>query len=225
MRILLVEDDPKLAASLVEHVANEGFTTDHVATYCAASDTIAANQYDCILLDIGLPDGNGLDLIQEIAQQEYDPGVIVLTARGDIDDRIRGLNCGADDYLAKPFSLLELTARIYAVMRRKFKIQENTLHIGSVEIDLTAHTVIANHREIDLTKNEFTILRYLALNKNKVVTRIALAEHVWGNKVDEVFSLDFLNSHIKNIRKKLAEVGVTDYITTVYGVGYKCEVP
>lgn len=223
MRILLVEDDPKLAASLAEHVTAEGFALDCVQTYHAASEAIAANAYDCILLDIGLPDGNGLDLLHDIAQQDYDPGVIILTARGDIDDRLRGLYSGADDYLAKPFSLLELTARIYAVTRRKFKTNGNTLRVGAVELDLTAHTATVDSRDIELTKNEFTILRYLLLNKGKVVTRIALAEHVWGNKVDDMFSLDFLNSHIKNIRKKLADAGAEHCITTIYGVGYKCE--
>lgn len=225
MRILLVEDEPGLSASLTAHLESEGFTIDCARTYRSASEAIATCDYDCILLDLGLPDGNGLFLLAEIAQQDYDPGVIVLTARNGIEDRIEGLNRGADDYLAKPFSMLELTARIHAVLRRKFKLHDNTITVDAMTLDLVALSVSVHGHEVPLTRNEFTILRYLVLNRNRIVTRIALAEHIWGNKADDKLSFDVLNSHIKNIRKKLAEAGATDCIKTVYGVGYKCEVP
>lgn len=224
MRLLLVEDEPELVGSLKNHLSDEGFTIDHAGTLRAASEAVYAVEYDCILLDLGLPDGNGLDLLRDIDRQDYDPAVIVLTARSGIEDRIAGLNHGADDYLPKPFSMLELTARLHAVLRRRFRTG-TVLSIGNIAIDPAGRTVTVSGQEIPFTRNEFSILQYLALNRNRIVTRIALAEHIWGNKVDEKFSLDFLNSHIKNIRKKLVEAGANDCIATVYGVGYKCEAP
>lgn len=223
MHILVVEDEPMLASSLSAHLQAEGFTVDNATTLRAASEAVAATDYDCILLDLGLPDGDGLTLLRDIAAAESDPAVIILTARGETEHRIAGLNRGADDYIAKPFSLLELSARIHAVLRRRFKVQHEVT-IGSMTIDLVAQRVAVEGEEIQLTRNEFNILRYLVVNKNRIVTRIALAEHIWGNRVDERLSLDFLNSHIKNIRRKLASAGAPDCISTVYGVGYRCNV-
>jgi len=150
--------------------------------------------------------------------------VVILTARGEVEDKVEGLELGSDDYLAKPFAMAELRARIHAVLRRRFKIDENEIKAGKLLLNLNHMEVVYDGRTLELTETEYKILRYLLLNKNKTITRIALAEHIWGSKVDDRFSLDFINSHMKNLRKKLSQAGAPELIETVYGVGYKLEV-
>ena len=221
MRALIVEDEPMLRESLEQHLLHDGFIIDATAKKMQAQQFLMANEYDLLLLDLGLPDGDGLDLLKEFPSNKTNMATIILSARGELEDRIEGLELGSDDYLPKPFSMLELTARIHAVLRRRFKISENSITIGELLIHLDHNTITAGGKLLDLTDSEYRILRYLALNKNKTLTRFTLSEHIWGEKVDDRFSLEFISSHIKNLRKKLAKKGLGDIIKTVYGTGYR----
>lgn len=221
MRVLIVEDEPLLNEELEKQLLEEKYTVDAALNYSTAENLIAGEIYDLVLLDLSLPGGDGLDLLKLIREQNDETAVIILTARGEIEDRVQGLELGSDDYLSKPFAMPELRARIHAVLRRKFKIGENDITIQKVSVHMDHLEVNFDGNTIDVTETEYKMLRYLFLNKNKTVTRIALAEHIWGNRIDDRFSLDFINSHMKNIRKKLQESGAPDLIHTVYGVGYK----
>lgn len=224
MRALVVEDEILLNEELVEQLLEEQFTVDTALNFEQAEDLLLGEQFDLVLLDLSLPGGDGLDLLKLIKKQRQssdETAVIILTARGEIEDRVKGLELGSDDYLSKPFAMPELRARIHAVLRRKFKINDNEITIGELSIHLDHMRVSIRNKPIDLTDTEYKMLRYLFLNKNRTVTRIALSEHIWGNKIDDRFSLDFINSHMKNIRKKLADSDAPDPIETVYGVGYK----
>ncbi|MDZ7682734.1 MAG: response regulator transcription factor [Fodinibius sp.] len=224
MRALVVEDEPLLNEELEEHLLEEQFSVDCVETLQKGRDLVAGDEYDLVLLDLGLPDGNGLELLKMIKKYYEETVVIILTARGEVEDKVKGLELGSDDYLAKPFAMAELRARIHAVLRRRFKINENEIEAGKLLLNLNHMEVRYDGHTLELTETEYKILRYLLLNKNKTITRIALAEHIWGSKVDDRFSLDFINSHMKNLRKKLSEAGASELIETVYGVGYKLQV-
>lgn len=224
MRALVVEDEPLLMEELVEQLLEEKFNVDTAQKLQRARDLVAGTEYDLVLLDLGLPDGNGLELLKMIKKYYKETAVVILTARGDVEDKVKGLELGSDDYLAKPFAMAELRARIHAVLRRRFKIEENQIAVGKLLLNLNHMEVSFDGKPIDLTETEYKILRYLVLNKNKTITRIALAEHIWGSKIDDRFSLDFINSHMKNLRKKLSKMGASNLIETVYGVGYKLEV-
>lgn len=221
MRALIVEDEQLLNKELKEQLLEEQFTVDAALDFQKAEELLIGEIYDLVLLDLSLPGGDGLDLLKQIKSYDEDTAVIILTARGEIDDRVQGLELGSDDYLSKPFAMTELKARIHAVLRRKFKINKNEISIGKLSVYLDHMAVQVDGSPIDITDTEYKMLRYLVLNKNKTITRIALAEHVWGNKIDDRFSLDFINSHMKNIRKKLEDTGTPDLIETIYGVGYK----
>ena len=221
MRALIVEDEPLLNKELEEQLIEEQFNVDSAETLSKGRELVAGDEYDLVLLDLGLPDGNGLELLKMIKKYYEDTVVIILTARGEVEDKVKGLELGSDDYLAKPFAMAELRARIHAVLRRRFKIDENVISIGQLSLHLNNPEVLWKNQPVELTGTEYNILRYLMLNKNKTITRISLAEHVWGNKVDDRFSLDFINSHMKNLRKKLTSKGVPNIIETVYGIGYK----
>lgn len=225
MRILLVEDEPALARTMRDFLMLENYTVDVAPTVALASDALAADDYDAVVLDLTLPDGDGLDLLAEIQSRAEVPAVIMVTARGSVEDRIAGLRKGADDYLPKPFSLPELAARLHAVVRRRFQLSSNTIAIGRLSVSVDRHAAQAGGKPIELTAIEYKILLYLAVNKGRVVSRTAVAEHVWGSALDERQSLDFVNVHIKNLRKKLSAVDCDDCIKTIYGVGYKAEEP
>ncbi|WP_138430938.1 response regulator transcription factor [Fodinibius saliphilus] len=221
MRALIVEDEPLLNEELEEHLLEEQFSVDCSETLQEARDLVAGDEYDLVLLDLGLPDGNGLELLKMIKKYYDETAVVILTARGEVEDKVKGLELGSDDYLAKPFAMAELRARIHAVLRRRFKINENEIEVEKLLLNLNHMEVRYDDHKLELTETEYKILRYLALNKNKTITRIALAEHIWGSKIDDRFSLDFINSHMKNLRKKLSQAEAPDLIETVYGVGYK----
>jgi len=223
MRALIVEDEPLLLENLEQQLEEEQFYVDCSQTLEKAQDFIAGEKYDLILLDLSLPDGDGLELLRTVKKHDPETAVVILTARGEVEDKVKGLELGSDDYLAKPFAMAELRARIHAVLRRKFKINENEISAAGLTVSLDHMHINFEDTELEMTETEYKILRYLVLNKNKTITRIALAEHIWGNKIDDRFSLDFINSHIKNIRKKLANHNAPDCIKTVYGVGYKLE--
>ena len=220
----MVEDEILLNEELEEQLLEEQFTVDTALNFKQAEALLSGEQFDLVLLDLSLPGGDGLDLLRMIKKQQKtsdETAVIILTARGEIEDRVEGLELGSDDYLSKPFAMPELRARIHAVLRRKFKINDNEITIGELSVHLDHMRVSIRNKPIDLTDTEYKMLRYLFLNKNRTVTRIALSEHIWGNKIDDRFSLDFINSHMKNIRKKLADSDAPNPIETVYGVGYK----
>lgn len=221
MRALIVEDEPLLNEELHDQLKDEQFIVDSAETLKKGRDLVAGNEYDLILLDLRLPDGDGLELLKMVKKYYEETAVVILTARGEVEDKVKGLELGSDDYLAKPFAMPELRARIHAVLRRKFKIKENEAGVGKLTVNLDHLEVTYGGHSLDFTETEYKMLRYLVLNKNKTITRIALAEHIWGSKVDDRFSLDFINSHMKNIRKKLDKAGAPDMIQTVYGVGYK----
>lgn len=221
MHVLIVEDEVSLATELAHFLSQEHYKCDWAHTGRDASEKIAVNLYDFILLDLGLPDYNGLDLLKETKTLTHDPGIIILTARGALEERIQGLGLGADDYLAKPFSLLELQARMEAVKRRKFKIKATAICFHGFELDHSSRRLSYQGREINLTKKEFDLLHYLVLHKNRILTRLQLTEHIWGNILEDDYDSNYIDVHIKNLRKKLAEHTPTEWLETVRGVGYR----
>jgi DNA-binding response OmpR family regulator len=223
MRILIVEDEKGLAREIKQFLEKEQFNCDLAFTGNEASEMIAINPYDFILLDIGLPDYNGLDLIKEAKKIQSEAYFIVITARGELQDKIKGFDLGADDYLPKPFSLLELNSRIQAIARRKFGQNEWIIKFGDFELDTQKKLLQHNGKTIELTKKEYLILSYLALNKNRVLDRLQLTEHVWGNFYEDEYDSNYIDVHIKNVRKKLAEHDENNWIKTIRGIGYKFE--
>ena len=221
MNVLIVEDEKSLANEIASFLKAEGFLCELAFTGSEASEKIAVNLYDFILLDIGLPDYNGLDLIVEARNQGNDAAFIVITARGAVEDKVQGLDLGADDYLAKPFALMELFSRIQAVARRKFNIQEHNLKVGDFVVELQSRKITCNGTEVLITKKEYDLLLYLIVNRNKVLTRNQLYEHIWGNILDDQYDSNFIDVHIKNIRKKLNGYAPAPWLETVRGIGYR----
>lgn len=224
MKILIIEDEKELAQSIAEYLSEESYLCEFASTYNQALDKIENYHYDCILLDIMLPDGNGMKILEELKQQDKRDGVIIISAKDALDDKIKGLQIGADDYLTKPFHLAELTARIYSVIRRKQFGNSNTIQQNELQIDLLAKTVSVNNELISLTKKEFDLLLYFIGNKNRIISKSTLAEHISGDFADMLDNHDFVYAHIKNLKKKLNEAGCDNYLKTVYGTGYKWEV-
>lgn len=223
MKILIVEDEREMAKSIVQYLRQESYVTEVAYTAKEADEKILMHEYDCILLDITLPDGNGLKILERLKEEGKLDGVIIISARNSIDDRIVGLNMGADDYLPKPFHLAELGARVSAVIRRKRFGGNNTITLHEITIDLLGKTVSVNGKTVDLTRKEYDLLLFLASNKNRVVTKNAIAEHLSGDDADVFDNFDFIYAHMKNLKKKLQEVNCPDYIKTIYGLGYKFE--
>ncbi|MCY0978473.1 response regulator transcription factor [Chryseobacterium wangxinyae] len=223
MKILIIEDESELAKSIAEYLSEENYLCEFAATYREAMNKIAVFQYDCILLDITLPDGNGLKILEELKKEQKQDGVIIISAKNALDDKIRGLQIGADDYLTKPFHLSELTARIYSVIRRKQFSSTNVVKQNELQIDLLSKTVAVNNKIIVLTKKEFDLLIYFIGNKNRVISKSTLAEHLSGDFADMLENHDFVYAHVKNLKKKLYDAGCDHYLKTVYGTGYKWE--
>jgi DNA-binding response OmpR family regulator len=221
MKILIIEDELELAKSIAEYLSEEKYLCEFAFTFAEAMDKIETFQYDCIVLDIMLPDGNGLKILEELKKQDKEDGVIIVSAKNALDDRIYGLQMGADDYLTKPFHLSELMARIYSIIRRKQFNNSNTIKQNELQIDLLAKTVSINDQPINLTKKEFGLLIYFIGNKNKVISKSTLAEHLSGDFADMLDSHDFVYAHVKNLKKKLYDAGCEHYLKTVYGTGYK----
>ena len=220
MKILIVEDELELQKSVQQFLQEEQYVVEVALDFFSASEKIDLYEYDCILLDISLPGGSGLDLLAEIQQKETH-NVIIISAKDSIDDKIDGLNLGADDYLTKPFHLAELNARIKAVLRRKQLAGSQEVVLNNVKVDFDARTVYVAAEDLHLNRKEFDVFSFFVLNKNKLVTKTSLAEHVWGDDSDNADNLDFIYSQIKNIRKKLKDSQAQVEIQAVYGVGYK----
>jgi DNA-binding response OmpR family regulator len=202
----------------------EEFVCDGTETFSEAINKIEDVNYDCIILDINLPDGNGLQLLQYLRKHEKEDCVIIISARNSLDDKITGLNLGADDYLTKPFHLSELNARVKALLRRKYPQGANMIQAGDLHLNLLSRTVSFAGQPVALTKNEYDLLIYLSNNKNRVVGKQAIAEHIYGHQADDLSSYDFVYSQIKNLKRKLKEKGAEDLIQTVYGIGYKLSI-
>lgn len=221
MKILIIEDEKAIRESIVTYLTDERYLCEIAVDYLSAFEKIEMYEYDCILLDITLPGGSGLSLLKELKSTSRLDGVLIISARNAIDDRVEGLNLGADDYLTKPFHLSELSARVAAIIRRKQFEGNNEVHYNEINIDTFAKTVAVNKTIIDLTRREYDLILFFVSNKNRVISKNAIAEHLWGDEMDAVDNYDFIYTHIKNLRKKLTDAGCTDYIHSIYGMGYK----
>lgn len=221
MKLLIIEDEKALSDSICKYLDGEQYVTEAVYNAVNAMEKIELYDYACIILDISLPDGNGLEVLRALKENHKDEGVIIISAKNALDDKLTGLKEGADDYLVKPFHLPELAARVAAIIRRKSFGGQNIITYDVLKIDLNKRILSVNDKEIELTKKEYELLLYFLGNKNKVISKNALATHLWGDEMDMVGKYDFIYSHIKNLRKKLVQAGAPDYIKAVYGVGYK----
>lgn len=221
MKILLIEDEQELSKSILQYLSGNAILCEAVNNIQEAFDKITMYQYDCILLDLSLPDGDGFEILKELKNQNKEDGVIIISAKSSLDTRIEGFNLGADDFLVKPFHLSELLVRIQALVRRKQFGGNNNLVFNEIEINLLLKTVTINKLNVDLTKTEFDLLLFLIGNKNKVLSKGAIAEHLSGDMADMLDNHDFVYAHIKNLKRKLKQSGSDDYIKTVYGLGYK----
>ncbi len=224
MKLLIIEDEISLANSIQDYLLDGGHICESVQTYNAASEKIALYDYDCLIVDINLPDGNGLDIIRAVKAKNLKSGIIIISARISLDNRIEGLNIGADHYLTKPFHLAELNAHIKSINRRINFSGNNEIVFNEIKVMPDEHRAFINNKEISLTHKEFELLLFFMANKNKVITKSGIAEHLWGDYMDSADSFDFIYTHIKNLRHKLMKKGCTDYIKTIYGVGYKFDI-
>jgi DNA-binding response OmpR family regulator len=219
MKLLIIEDEKALADSIYSYLQQKDFVCETAASYTEARERIEQYDYDCILLDVNLQDGNGLELLKTLKSNDKRDGVLIISARRSLEDKISGLQLGADDYLTKPFHLSELGARVAAIIRRRHSAGSNFIRLEEILIDVQAHSVTVKGKPLDLTRKEYQLLLYFAYNKGRVVSRNAIAEHLWGDETGGNY--DFIYTHIKNLRRRLAEAGAGDYIQSVYGMGYK----
>jgi DNA-binding response OmpR family regulator len=224
MKILIIEDETELMEVIRQSLEKENFRVESAADYAGALDKIISFDYDCILLDIMLPGGSGLDILQELKNLNKSDNVIIISAKDSLDDKLKGLELGADDYLTKPFHIAELNARIKSVLRRKSFGGKNTVELANVKLDLDDRTLHIGNEPLALNRKEFDILTYMVVNKNRLVNKTSLAEHVWGDHMDEADDYEFIYSQIKNLRKKLKEHHAGVEIQAVYGLGYKLTV-
>ncbi len=223
MKLLIVEDDREIQESILAYLAPEGYLCEQTFDFGSASDKIQSFDYDCLLIDINLPDGSGLDLIKQARRLKKSSGIIVITARDAINDRVKALEFGADDYLVKPFNLAELNARIKSLIRRMQFQGSNSIILGDLQVFPDSFQVTIKGQPVELTKKEFELLLFFVSNAGRVIAKESLAGQLWGDDSDFSYSFDFVYAQIKNLRKKLREKGATDYIKTIYGVGYKFE--
>ncbi len=221
MKLLLVEDEKELAKSIQKYLNSNDFVCEWVENFSSAIDKIAIYNYDCILLDLMLPDGDGFDLLKELKKLDKIDGVIIISAKETLESRIEGLSLGADDYLTKPFHLSELLVRVQAIIRRKQFQGNNTVRFNEIEIDILSKNVRVNNLKIEVTKTEYDLLLFLIGNKNRVVSKEAIAEHLSGDMADMLDNHDFVYAHIKNLKGKLKSAKSNNYIKTIYGLGYK----
>lgn len=222
MKLLLIEDEIDLQESIVNYLASEGFMVESAADFKSAKEKVSLYQYDCVIVDISLPDGNGLNIIRELKSNKSDTGIIIISAKNSLTDKLAGLDIGADDYLTKPFHLSELNARVKSIIRRRGLGGAKNITFNEIKIDLDSRQAYVNNNDVLLTRKEYDLLLYFIMNKNRVLSKEAIAEHLWGDNMSlTADSFDFIYSHIKNLRKKLIERGSNDYVHTVYGIGYK----
>ena len=219
MKILIIEDEKELSDSIATYLKSEDYICEIASDFNKALEKTELYEYDCILLDITIPGGNGLEILKELKANNKMDGVLIISAKNSLDDKVKGLTLGADDYLPKPFHLSELSARIAAIIRRKNFEGNDLVKFNNIIIDTRAKLVSINNKHIDLTKKEYELLLYFVSNKNRVISKNAIAEHLWGDGMEG--NNDFIYTHIKNLRKKLTDAAGTGNIVSVYGMGYK----
>lgn len=223
MKILIIEDEKVLSDSILSYLKAEKYLCEQAFDYNDALMKVRLYDYDCVLLDLTLPGGDGLDILRDIKQRNSQAGVIIVSARDSLDDKIRGLEIGADDYLSKPFHLAELSIRIYAVIRRREFGASNVVENNGIRIDLLEKSVVANGNTVSLTKSEYDLLLFFIGNRNRILSKNVIAEHLSGEFADVIDNFDFIYAHIKNLKSKLAACGVSGCIQNIYGMGYKWE--
>jgi DNA-binding response OmpR family regulator len=221
MKILIIEDEKELVLAIKNFLEPEGFLCETACSYFEAEDSLSTHSYDIIILDLTLPGGDGLNLIKLIKDTNRQAGLLIVSAKNSLDDKIKGLDMGADDYITKPFHLAELNSRIKSLARRRHFDGTNEIIFNEIKLNIDSGEVFINGRVIDLTRKEYEILLYFIVNRNKVITRESIAEHVWGDDISYVDNYDFIYSHIKNIRKKIELNNGRNYLHNVYGMGYK----
>lgn len=221
MKILIIEDEKELASDIKSYVDEEAYICETAFSFEEGLRKINLYEYDCAVIDITLPGGSGLKIIEELKQRSPKTGIIIISAGNSLTDKLRGLEIGADDYITKPFHLAELNARIKSVLRRRQFRGEKEIRVRELTITPDKREVLVNNVSIELTRKEYDLLLYLVNNKERVITKESIAEHIWGDHADTFGSLDFVYSQVKNLRKKMVEAGSGDYIKTVYGIGYK----
>lgn len=221
MKILIIEDEPEMRGLIRKFLLDENYIVEDAETYTSALDKIVSYEYDCILLDIMLPDGNGLWLLQELKKLGKADSVIIISAKDSLDDKVKGLDLGADDYLTKPFHLAELNARIKSVIRRRNRTDSHLFELENVKVNIEDREVFVNDETVSLNRKEFDILIFLLMNKNRIASKSAIAENIWGDYIDQANDFDFIYSQIKNLRKKLRDNHARIDINVVYGIGYK----
>ncbi|MFT3701344.1 MAG: response regulator transcription factor [Agriterribacter sp.] len=224
MRTLIIEDERSMALEIEDFLKKSGYSCELAFSGKQAQVLMEDASFDFILLDLGLPDKDGLVVLEEAKRCCPSASYIIITARGKVEDKIKGLDLGADDYLAKPFSLLELQSRLHAITRRKSGLKESIIELGDFKLFLTQRIAKQGEQEVELSKKEFDLLCYMALHKNRPLTRLQLSEHIWGNLSDDDYDSNFIDVHIKNIRKKMNEYSETDWLQTIRGVGYKIKI-
>jgi len=221
MKILIIEDEKALQESIFKYLEHQGFICEAVGDFLEAKGKLALFDYDCIVMDIGLPYGSGLDLVKELKYMESKAGIIIISAKNALEDKLTGLDLGADDYLAKPFYLSELTSRINAIIRRRNFSGNKVIVFNEIRLEAEAQLVTVNDKHVVLTDKEYQLLEYFIANRRRLLTKTAIAEHIWGDEYLHVSNFDFIYSQIKNLRKKLLDAGSGDYIKTVYRAGYR----
>ncbi|MFA8434868.1 MAG: response regulator transcription factor [Marinifilaceae bacterium] len=221
MKILIVEDNRELSETTANYLRDEGFICERVFTYQEASEKVHLYAYDVVVLDLGLPDGNGMNIIREMKGQRSEAGILIVSAKNSLDDKLEGLELGADDYITKPFHLAELNARVRSLIRRKKFDGNNCIQVGDLWVDTLSSRVMIGKQELNLTRKEYELLLYFLYNRNRVLTKENIAEHLWEDQIDLADNFDFIYTHIKNLRKKMIQAGGEDQIKSVYGMGYK----
>jgi two-component system OmpR family response regulator len=224
MKVLIIEDEKSMAKEMCVFLEKAFYLCDIAYSAKEGNNLMEENQYDFILLDLGLPDKDGLEVLNDTKKMCPDASYIILTARGDLEDRIKGLDLGADDYLAKPFSLLELQSRMQAITRRKSGNNDPQIELGEFYLDLNKRSVWFQKKEVELSRKEFDLLSYMLLHKNRPLTRFQLSEHIWGNFSDDDYDSNYIDVHIKNIRKKMSVHAPVDWLQTLRGIGYKIKI-
>jgi len=221
MKLLIVEDEVDLLIAISNYLTKENYLCELAESFRKAEEKIVLYEYDIILLDITLGDGNGLDLLKIIKKHNVQAGIIILSAKNSLDDKINGLDLGADDYMTKPFQLTELNSRIKALLRRRKFDGSHIVAFNEIALDTDSKSVIVNQQRITLTRKEYDLLLYFMVNKNRVLTKEAIAEHLWDDNIDLADNFDFIYTHMNNLRKKIKRCGGKDYIKTLYGMGYQ----
>ena len=221
MKILIIEDEKALQESILQYLEHQGFVCEAVGDFLNARERVGEFIYDCIVIDIGLPHGSGLDIVKELKYMESKAGIIIISAKNALEDKLNGLDLGADDYLAKPFYLSELTARINAIIRRRNFDGNKVINFNEIKLEAEAQRVTVNDKPIDLTDKEYQLLEYFIANRRRLLTKGAIAEHIWGDTYIHTSNFDFIYAHIKNLRKKLMDAGSEDYIKTEHRSGYR----